>query len=77
MVNTYSVLVIVRVKSWIFGLKVSTSVKVFFKVFLLSLNRVQKDRIGYPCQKFEQFEIFKMAAGGHLEFQLFSAKKLK
>ena len=57
--------------------KVSTSVKVFFKVFLLSLNRVQKDRIGYPCQKFEQFEIFKMAAGGHLEFQLFSAKKLK
>ena len=38
---------------------------------------VGKDRIGYSCKKFEQFEIFKMAAGGHLEFQLFAAKKLK
>ena len=52
-------------------------VKVFRKVVLCSLNRVQQDRIGYPCEKIEQFEIFKMAAGGHLEFQLFAAKKLK
>ena len=52
-------------------------VKVFRKVVLCSLNRVQQDRIGYPCEKIEQFEIFKMAAVGHLEFQLFAAKKLK
>ena len=44
-------------------------VKVFLKVVLCSLNRVQQDRIGYPCEKIEQFEIFKMAAGGHLEIQ--------
>ena len=44
-------------------------VKVFLKVFLCSLNRVQKYRIGYTCKKFDQYEIFKMAAGSHLEFQ--------
>ena len=38
---------------------------------------VEKDKIGYPCKRIEQFEIFKMAAVGHLEFQLFAAKKLK
>ena len=44
-------------------------VKDFFNVVLHSLTIVEKDRIGYSSKKIEQFEIFKMAAGGHLEIQ--------
>ena len=38
-------------------------------VVLNSLAIVEKDKIGYPCKRIEQFEIFKMAAGFHLEIQ--------
>ena len=38
-------------------------------VVLNSLAIVEKDKIGYSCEKIEQVEIFKMAAGGHLEIQ--------
>ena len=52
-------------------------VKAFFNVVLHSLTIVEKYRIGYSCKKFEQFKIFKMAAGGNLEIQRFAAIKLK
>ena len=46
-------------------------VTVFLKVFLCSLNRVQKDKIGFSCKKIGQLQIFKMAAAGYLEIQRF------
>ena len=46
-------------------------------VDLFGLNTVQKERIGYIRKKNEKFEIFRMVAGSHLEFQPFSAKNQK